>query len=282
MTARRLPDEAFARAAEPDGGLEADCGAVSDCGPVSDGRAEPDDGLEADCGAVSDCGSAAGPRRLRADAERNRAAIVAAAQHVFAEHGLEAPLEEIAQRAGVGIATLYRRFPAREQLVAAALIDKVTQYAQAAAEAGAATDPWAGFVRYVQRICELQAEDRGFGDLLSMTLASDERIEQLRATANAQVVRLVERAKDAGKLRDDFVGEDLLVLLIASAAVGQATQAVAPDTWRRFVALVLDAFARRDGAPLPAAPSTQQMVMAMERLAAERGCGKALAGGSNC
>jgi AcrR family transcriptional regulator len=247
MTARQLQDDGYA------------CGAV------------------ADCGSVAECGSATEPRRLRADAERNRAAIVAAAQDVFAEHGLEAPLEEIAQRAGVGIATLYRRFPTREQLVAAALVDKVTQYAEAAAEAAGASDPWAGFVRYVQRICELQAADRGLSDLLSMTLAADERIEQLRATANAQVVGLIERAKATGKLRADFVGEDLLVLLIASAAVGHATQADAPDTWRRFVALVLDAFERGDGSPLPPAPSSEQMVRAMERLAAERGCGKAIA-----
>src|SRR6266704_2248363 len=139
----------------------------------------------------------AGPerRRLRADAARNRAAIIEAAREVFAEHGLEAPLEEIAGRAGVGIATLYRRFPGREQLIAAALVEKVTQYAEAAADALAAADPWAGFVGYVYRICELQAADRGLSDLLSMTLSGDEQIEQLRATANAQVIELVERAK---------------------------------------------------------------------------------------
>jgi AcrR family transcriptional regulator len=193
---------------------------------------------------------------------------------VFAEHGLEAPLEEIAQRAGVGIATLYRRFPAREQLVAAALLEKVTQYADAASQATAASDPWAGFTGYVRRICELQAADRGLSDLLSMTLAADERIEQLRAAANAQVVSLIDRAKAAGKLRADFVGEDLLLLLIASAAVGQVTRADAPDTWRRFVALVLDAFEHRDAPPLPPAPSTEQMVRAMHRLAAMKGCGK--------
>src|SRR5258705_8781008 len=102
------------------------------------------------------CGELREGRRLRADAERNRAAIVAAARVVFAEYGLEAPLEEIAQRAGVGIATLYRRFPAREQLVAAALIEKVTQYAEAAADALAAFDRWAGFVGFVYRVFELK------------------------------------------------------------------------------------------------------------------------------
>src|SRR5579859_7837972 len=81
-------------------------------------------------------------RRLRADAARNRDAIVAVARDVFAEQGLEAPLEAIAARAGVGIATLYRRFPSREKLVAAALVDKVNQYAQAAEQALEVPDPW--------------------------------------------------------------------------------------------------------------------------------------------
>src|SRR5208282_6134605 len=75
------------------------------------------------------------PRRLRADAARNRAAIVAVARDVFAEQGLEAPLETIAARADVGIATLYRRFPTREKLVAAALVDKIAAYEQAAEQA---------------------------------------------------------------------------------------------------------------------------------------------------
>jgi AcrR family transcriptional regulator len=83
------------------------------------------------------------PRRLRADAERNRAALLDAAREVFAEQGLEAPLEEIALRAGVGIGTLYRRFPTRTQLVAAALVDKVAQYAEAAEQALTILDPWA-------------------------------------------------------------------------------------------------------------------------------------------
>lgn len=224
------------------------------------------------------CDAAPEARRLRADAERNRAAIVAAARDVFAEHGLQAPLEEIAQRAGVGIATLYRRFPAREHLVAAAMIEKVTQYADAASEASAAGDPWAGFVGYVRRICELQAADRGLSDLLSMTLAADERIEQLRSTANAQVVSLIERAKAAGRLRADFVGEDLLLLLIAGAAVGQVTRVDAPETWRRLVALLLDAFERTDAQQLPPPPSTEQMVLAMRRLAEQKGCGRPQAG----
>ncbi len=214
------------------------------------------------------------PRRLRADAARNRAAIVAVAREVFAEQGLEAPLEAIAARAGVGIATLYRRFPSREKLVAAALTEKVAEYAEAAEWALAAGDPWDGFAGFVQRICELQVGDRGLSDLLSMTLSADEQVEQLRRTANDRVVTLIEQAKAEGTLREDFVGEDLVLLLIATAAVMHVTQADAPGAWRRFVALALDAFRRQDSPGLPDPPTTAQMTRAMLRLAAERGCGQ--------
>ena len=127
-------------------------------------------------------------RALRADAARNRDAIVAVAREVFAEQGLEAPLEAIAARAGVGIATLYRRFPTREKLVAAALVDKVAEYVDAARQALAVPDPWAGFAGCVERICELQAGDRGLSDLLSMTLSEDEHIELLRRQANDLII----------------------------------------------------------------------------------------------
>src|SRR6202453_3086165 len=149
------------------------------------------------------------PRPLRVDAARNRAAIIAVARDVFAEQGLEAPLEAIAARAGVGIATLYRRFPTREKLVAAALMDKVAEYADAARRALADPDPWAGFAGFVERICALQAGDRGLSDLLSMTLSADEQVEQLRRTANELLCTVIDRAKAAGALREDFVAEDL-------------------------------------------------------------------------
>ena len=217
-------------------------------------------------------------RPLRADAERNRAAILAAARQVFAEHGLEAPLEEIAVRARVGIATLYRRFPDREQLVAAALVDKITQYADITEQALAVADPWAGFAGFVERICELQAADRGLADLLCMALPASEEVERLRNVANERLICLIDRAKAAGQLRADFVGEDVLLLLIASAAVVDITRLDAPDAWRRFVALTLDAFRRETGSPLPPPPSTGQMTSAMRRLALERGCGARRAG----
>src|SRR5215469_9359990 len=212
-------------------------------------------------------------RNLRADATRNRIAILSAAREVFAEQGLRAPLEEIARRADVGIATLYRRFPTRERLVAAALIEKIIQFEKAASQALAEPDPWDGFASVVRRICELQANDRGLSDLLSMTLPASEEVEQLRAKAHGHLAEIVGRAKAAGRLRPDFAAEDLLLVLIANAAVAHVTGPDAPDAWRRFVELILDAFQHTGGASLPPAPTTGQMTRAMKRLAADRGCG---------
>ena len=212
--------------------------------------------------------------RLRADATRNRDAILAAAKEIFAERGIEASLEEIAARARVGIATLYRRFPSRQHLVAAALVEKVAEYAEAAEAALAIPDAWAGFCFYVRTICELQAGDRGLADLLSMTLPADEDVERLRETANDHVVELIDRAKAAGQLRADFVKEDLLVLLIANAALVHVTRAEAPSASHRLVALALDAFGRTEApSALPAPPSSAEMASVMCSLARERGCG---------
>jgi AcrR family transcriptional regulator len=212
-------------------------------------------------------------RGLRADATRNRLAVVRAAREVFAEQGLEAPLEEIARRADVGIATLYRRFPSRESLIAAALLEKIREYAAAARRALAASDPWDGFACLVRAICELQARDRGLGELLSMTLPASDEVERLRAEAQVDVAELVSRAQAAGRLRPDFVAEDLLLMLVANAAVARITRSDAPDAWQRFVGLILDAFQYTGGDSLPTAPSAAQMTRVRARLAADRGCG---------
>jgi AcrR family transcriptional regulator len=211
--------------------------------------------------------------RLRADACRNRAALIGAAREVFAEEGLDAPLEEIARRAGVGIATLYRRFPSRQHLVAAALADKISDYAGAAERALAEPDPWTGFEGFVRWICAAQADDRGLGDLLLITLAPGAEIEATRARANRAALKIIERAKADGTLRDDMTGEDLLLMLLASGAVTSATRQDAARAVPRFVALMLDAFRPGAGTVLPPAPSSAQMRRVMRRLADEHGCG---------
>jgi AcrR family transcriptional regulator len=203
---------------------------------------------------------------LRRDALANRSRLVAAARDVFSEHGLAVPLEAIAERAGVGIATLYRRFPTRDTLIEAAFEDHLEAYAHAAEEALAATDARTGFAAYVERICAMQAADRGFQDILTSTFPHAPGLEAQRRHGYARSVELIDRAKAAGALRPDFVPEDLILLLLANAGVVAATGHDAPDAWRRFAALMLQAFQAEAPAPLPKPPSPRAMTKVMRRV----------------
>ena len=203
---------------------------------------------------------------LRVDAARNRGRIVEAAQAAFAERGLEVPLEDVAGRAGVGIATLYRRFPTRDDLIAACFERRVADYARAAEEALEAPDPWAGFSAYVERICAMQAADRGLKDVLTRTFPNAGAMEAHRTRAYELSVRVIERTQAAGALRADFVPEDLVLLLMANAGVVQGGGQAAPDAWRRFVALMLEAFRAEGAGPLPPPPSPRQVLQAMREI----------------
>jgi AcrR family transcriptional regulator len=205
-------------------------------------------------------------RTLRADAERNRERILAAAQDLFSERGIDVTMEDVAKRAGVGAATLYRRFPTRADLLAGAFEEKMWRFADGAREALKDPDPWHGFCRYVRSLCVMQTSDRGFSDVLTMTFPSVVRFEAARERAFTDFSELVRKAKDAGSLRDDFVPEDLIILLMASAGVVGATGTVAPKSAPRLVSYLLQAFAAPGGGRLPPPPTTGQMYEALRRL----------------
>lgn len=198
-------------------------------------------------------------------AQRNRERIVAAARAAFAHDGLDVPLEDVARRAGVGIGTLYRRFSGREELVAACFEARLAEYARAAEDALAVPDAWSGFSTFVERICAMQAADRGLKDLLTMTLARSPGLEAHRARGYELSVRLMERAKASGSLRPDFVPEDFPLIFMANAGVVEAAGRDAPNASRRTVALLLAGYRAPGAAPLPPAPSPRQMLRAMRR-----------------
>jgi AcrR family transcriptional regulator len=211
-------------------------------------------------------GVAAASKALRVDAARNRGRIVEAAQAAFAERGLDVPLEDVAERAGVGIATLYRRFPTREDLIGACFERRLAEYAQAAEEALEAPDGWTGFCTYVERVCQMQATDRGLKDVLTRTFPNADALEAHRTRGFELFLRLIERAKAEGRLRADFVPEDLVLLLMGNAGVVAGAGNAAPDAWRRYVGLMLDGLRTEGASPLPTPPSPRQMVRAMLRL----------------
>lgn len=204
--------------------------------------------------------------RLRADAERNRERVVAAARDVFAERGLDASTNEIARRAGVGIATLFRRFPTRDDLIAAAFAEKMDAYAEAIDDALADEDPWRGFITFIERICQMQADDRGFADVLTMTFPTARAFEQDRDRAADALAELLERAKAAGGLRRDFVHQDVPLILMANAGVVTATRHAAPGAWRRMLGYLIQSFGAEGASPLPDPPTRDEVYRALMRL----------------
>lgn len=206
-------------------------------------------------------------RPLRMDAERNRARIIDAATAAFAQHGLDVPLEEVADEAGVGIGTLYRRFAGRDELIGACFEQRLAQYAQAAEDALAASDPWTGFAGYVERICAMQAADRGLADVLNRSLPNAQALEAHRSRGYELSVRVIERAQADGTLRADIVAEDLALLFMANAGVVEITRGAARGAWRRFLAIVLDGLRSEGASSLPAPPTPRQTMRAMRRFA---------------
>ena len=101
------------------------------------------------------------PVSLRQDAQRNRERILDAARETFKEQGLDAPLEEIARRAGVGIATLYRRFPTRDTLIEEVFVETISSFREAAEAALLIEDAWTAFSTFIEQMCERQAENWG-------------------------------------------------------------------------------------------------------------------------
>ena len=200
-------------------------------------------------------------RRLRRDAQRNRDAILTAARQVFCDHGLEAPLDEIARRAGVGIATLYRRFPSRVGLLDAVLADTVQAHVDAAEQALAMDDPWEGFAFYLEQTCRLQAADRGLNDAMGMRFPRAATVEAARRRLFELVAQVVDRAQQAGRLRADLTLEDLAFVTWANTRILQAVRAGgAPDAWRRHLGLLLDGFRAERASPLPEPPLSPRQV----------------------
>jgi AcrR family transcriptional regulator len=198
-------------------------------------------------------------RPLRADAQLNRDRILSAAAEVFAERGVGVPLEEIARRAGVGVATLYRRFPTRADLAEAAFERSMSQYTEAVDRALANKRAGDGFRGLIFEVCELQARDAGLRDLLTTAFPATSTVEQRIGAAVERLKELVTRAQAEGVVRPDLVVADVVVMLLANSGVVAATAVAAPDAWRRFAALMVDAFANQGAYPLPPPPDEQQL-----------------------
>jgi AcrR family transcriptional regulator len=195
---------------------------------------------------------------LRADARRNREQIVRAAGALFAERGPDAAMEEVARRAGVGVGTLYRRFPDREALVRAVALEGFEHVMATARVAAGEPDGWSALTRLVRE----SAADLRLAILLSMwftdtwaALEADAGLRRRRVELLDLLDGLVGRAQREGAVRPDVGAGDLALLLaLVLRPLPGRLQAPAERATERVVALVLDGLRARPPQPLPGEP----------------------------
>jgi AcrR family transcriptional regulator len=205
------------------------------------------------------------PTALRSDARRNRERLVAAARTLFAREGVDASVEDITREAGVGMGTLYRHFPTKDDLIDAVLDDAFAEMAELAESAAAEEDAWTGLAGFLARGLELQVANRGLRDVFATRAADAPRISAKRERILPPLRRVVERAQAQGSLRTDFAAEDLPLLFWAGDRVIDVTVEVAPEYWRRYVALLLDGLRAGGTTPLPGRPLTRAQLARARR-----------------
>jgi AcrR family transcriptional regulator len=205
-------------------------------------------------------------RPLRRDAEQNRQRILRAASEVFTARGLQATLDDVAHQAGVGVGTVYRRFPDKEALVDALFEDKLQALVTQAELALEAPDSWTGLVTLLERAGAMLTRDRGLLEILMYATYGQDRVSRARARMQPVVTRVVERAQRDGKVRADLRPTDVpFIEFMLSTAAEYAAQ-VQPEVWRRYMTLIVDGLrpSRADTTPLPTSALTpEEMVTAM-------------------
>ncbi|WP_030434798.1 TetR/AcrR family transcriptional regulator [Actinoplanes subtropicus] len=201
-------------------------------------------------------------RPLRRDAERNRQRILRTAHRVFAERGLDVSLDEIAQRADVGVGTVYRRFPTKEALVEELFERRLQEVVEIGQQALADPDPWRGLITFIDGACAQQAGDRGLREVMLGARYGNDRVARVRDSFQPIVAELVARAHAGGRLRADFAGTDVPLLAAMVNAVADYAREVNADVWRRYLTILIDGIAasRVDGTPLPVAPLDEDQV----------------------
>jgi len=197
-------------------------------------------------------------RPLRRDAEANRQKILVAARAVFAERGLEATLDDVAHRAGVGVGTVYRKYVCRDELVDALFEQAIDELADLASNAGQGRNPWDALAYFLEQACGQLASDRGLREIALDACHGRGRLADARQRLAEPIDRLVAAARADGRLRADVEGTDLSAIIGMVVQIVEKLGDVRPDLWRRYLVLLLDGLRaqRRYASDLGAPPLT--------------------------
>ncbi|GAA2547432.1 TetR/AcrR family transcriptional regulator [Mycolicibacterium diernhoferi] len=188
-------------------------------------------------------------RPIRADAARNRALLLAAAEDEFAERGPSASVADIARRAGVAKGTVFRHFPTKEDLIASIVCGHIAALADAAGRLADSPDAGAALLEFLT----IAADQRQRHDLTFLQSASDgdPRVTEARDALHANLETLVDRARASGAIRADITEADVFLMMCAPIHIVENLAAPTPLLWQRYLAIIFDGL-RPDGAhPLP-------------------------------
>jgi AcrR family transcriptional regulator len=196
-----------------------------------------------------------GGRALRADARRNRDAIIAAAKKLFADEGLDAQMPDVAKAAKVGVGTVYRHFPTKEDLIPPLAGERFERLAEKAREGIEAEDPWEGLCDFLRFSAQIQADDRGLCEVMGS------RPEVMEGAAygvglDQLCEELVRRAQRSGELRKDLDWQDIPMIACSLGRITSAEQGPAVGRWPRLVEIVIDGLRAPASTKLPKPLST--------------------------
>jgi AcrR family transcriptional regulator len=191
-------------------------------------------------------------RPRRADAVRNRERVLAAAEAVFAESGLKAQIEEVAHRAGVGVGTVCRHFPTKQELVEAVLTSMFESLLAQAREALAGSDPAEAFERFFINLPAFHTRHRAFAEQMANEL--ELTALPVRNELMGAVSELVARAQAAGAIRPDIGPADVSLLFSAVAHATAIPGELQPMLRERYVRIILDGLRPNSSSVLPGQP----------------------------
>ncbi|MFE4632213.1 TetR/AcrR family transcriptional regulator [Streptomyces sp. NPDC056773] len=203
-------------------------------------------------------------RPLRRDAALNRERILRSAREVLGQRGLGVTLDDIAHHAGVGVATMYRRFPTKEALVRALFEQDFEMRRESAQKALAHADPWEGLVDFLVEMSADLAENRGLHEVVMLGFHSSGPIDSAREGMLPLLEALIGRAQESGQLREDVTPSDFPLIQHMLSAASQFTQGEQPAIWRRYFEIFLNGLRQRPDNPPLTVPSMSNE--AVERL----------------
>ena len=211
-------------------------------------------------------------RPLRKDAARNRELLIEAAREVFARRGLEASLDDVAARAGLGVGTAYRHFANKYELASALMQQTIDAMVLSVEQALLVDDPWQGVVDFLESAMQAQAVDRGLREVL-MGIHDPEKMEQIHDRLSGPVAELLHRAQAAGAVRADAEMTDIGFIMGMLGAVVDMAGETDPDLWRRYLILLLNGLRPGGEQLVPPALSERafRTAMAQHKLTLVRG-----------